>query len=61
MDGNKYKPRTKKPLSAHTIALFSQKSEKQSKDSRQAMRDKFRLDMKNALATPIGTKYSTKK
>ena len=55
-----YKPRTQKPISAHTLALFTQKSEKQPKDTRQAMREKFRLDIKNALATPIGVKYSTK-
>ena len=53
-----YKPRTNKPLSAHTIALFSHKSEKQPKDTRQQLRDKFRLDMKNALSLPKNMKYS---
>jgi len=54
-------PRSKKNQSPNILASFTQKSVRLPDDNRQQMRDKFRLDMKNAMSLPIGVKYSTKK
>jgi len=56
-----YTPRTNKHISPHTMAAFTQKAEKLPKDDRQQKRDKFRLDMKNAMSLPAGVKFNSKK